>query len=125
MTKEVAPGVFLALNALPGGGFALQRVRFAKHMFSSGEAEAWWLAHRDAVYTTYGLQPASPQSQTLQYTQQVQKEHQLHTAWRADLASSRRLVSVLNPHPLGQPAAAAVARGSLGGLAELHIKRYL
>ncbi|KAF6253251.1 transcription factor regulating root and shoot growth via Pin3-domain-containing protein [Scenedesmus sp. NREL 46B-D3] len=54
-THEVSPGVFLSMQALPSGGQELRRVRFAKQMFSSGDAEQWWAANRGAVYANYNI----------------------------------------------------------------------
>jgi hypothetical protein len=55
VTHEVSPGVFLSMQALPTGGHELRRVRFAKQMFSSDDAEQWWAANRSAVYANYNI----------------------------------------------------------------------
>lgn len=138
MTHEVSPGVYLSMQALPTGGYELKRVRFAKQMFSGEDAEQWWAANRSAVYANYNIvslqQPgqAFPDQRHLQQQeiavgapdqqQQQQQEHpdvssgQMSAAAAAVSGDGRSpsppIVSVGNPHPLGQPAAVTASRAS-------------
>jgi hypothetical protein len=170
VTHEVSPGVFLSMQALPTGGHELRRVRFAKQMFSSDDAEQWWAANRSAVYANYnivGLPHQQQQHGTValagqnnQLTQQAlpaaasppllartassngspfvvdQQPNQqqqgvaggrvsaaaaaLTTGSGGSSSSPPPVVSVMNPHPLGPPAAATSRAGSLS---EVRTKR--
>lgn len=50
-------GVLLMLQGLPGGPCSIQRIRFARHLFSREAADRWWARHRDAIAARYGLSP--------------------------------------------------------------------
>ena len=49
--------MLLILQGLPGGPCSIQRIRFARHLFSREAADKWWARHRDAIAARHGLSP--------------------------------------------------------------------
>jgi hypothetical protein len=81
------------MQALPTGGHELRRVRFAKQMFSSDDAEQWWAANRSAVYANYNIVGLPHQQQQQQpglvaLSGQTQQQRQSSLGGGAPLLSS-------------------------------------
>jgi hypothetical protein len=92
-------------------------------MFSSEDAEQWWVANRDQIYTAYNISQQHPPP-TWQQQQQGQQSPEPQavgvTGGEGSSSAGRVLVSLATPHPLGAPAASTLTPA---GLRELRVKR--